>query len=473
MKRLIFLCANIALFLYVGLASAQTTAPLTEWSLPNANSRPTGITVDSFGMVYFLEGRFFPFGGHIGRLDPATNILTEWRVPAPGNFAFSRIFAAPDGQIFYANSGAASSITRFAPATTVLTRWPANRIFDVNDIGVDTSDPENPLVWVVGLGPSLPRLDPAKNEYQRFGVRLTGFQAEVDADGVVWAVGLPSVLLRLDPISGERTMYADCQIGPGCTPGQLALKNPFAIRLDEDGKVVVSEPSANKIGRFDPAANVITEYAVPTPDSFVNSLAVTDTGIFFAEAGGNKVARLDPTVAIGTDTDLFADVATITPSLVPQAPVFSSLTPVDSQLTPAVTDVTSSVTDGFEEFAVPTDMSSPQGIVVAGCSVFFTESLGNKIGRLKIPPEHPLRKLKQKVGRMAGKSSLSKAQAASLAEKLEEASDFFAFQNAGGAAVVLRSLMDEVSELVQAGALSPSEGRSLLTATGKIVHFCN
>ncbi len=481
MRRLIFLRASIALFLSVGLASAQTAAPLTEWSLPNANFRPTGITVDSFGMVYFLEGAFFPFGGRIGRLDPATNTLTEWQVPSPGNFAFSRIFAAADGQIFYANSGSFSSVTRFDPATSVLTRWPANRFFDVNDLGVDTSDPENPLVWVVGIGSTFPRLDLAKNEYEVFNVRPAGvgFQIEVDADGVVWSTSQAAALLRFDPKSGQRIIYADCQIGPGCASGQLALKGALAIRLDEDGKVVVSEtglgplPGPSKIGIFDPAASVITEYAVPTPDSRVNSLAVADTGIFFAEADGNKVARLDPTVATGTDTELFADVATITSRLVPQAPVFSSLTPVDSQLTPTVTDVTSSVTNGFEEFAVPTDMSSPQGIVVAGCSVFFTESLGQKVGRLKIPPESPLRKLKHKVGRMAGKFALSEAQARSLNEKLEEASYFFAFQNAGGAAVVLRSFMDEVSELIQAGAVPPSEGHALLTATGNIVHFCN
>ena len=138
-----------------------------------------------------------------------------------------------------------------------------------------------------------------------------------------------------------------------------------------------------------------------------------------------------------------------------------------------MTEVNSNVTDGFEEFPVPTNMSSPQGIVVAGCSVFFAERSGNKIARLEISPEARMRKLKHKVTRLAGASALSDGQAESLNSKLEEALYFFGFQNAGGAGVVLRGFINEVSDLTQAGILSPSQGRSLLTAAGNILHFCN
>ena len=73
---------------------------------------------------------------------------------------------------------------------------------------------------------------------------------------------------------------------------------------------------------------------------------------------------------------------------------------------------------------------------------------------------------------LAGASALSDAQAKSLTAQLEEALYFFSFRNAGGAGVVLRGFVSEVSDLIQAGILAPSQGRPLLTAARNIQHFC-
>jgi len=242
--------------------------------------------------------------------------------------------------------------------------------------------------------------------------------------------------------------------------------------VNDDGQVVVTEPNANQIGLLDLETNVITEYAVPTADSQPWDL---DTGfdIFFTEIAGNKVTRLSPSYAVGTDTQLLTDTATIAPSVSPQAPLFSSLSAVDSQTTPAVTQVDGNVDNGFVEFGVPTGVSSPNGIAVAGCSVFFTEARGNKIGRLEIPPDEPMQRLKEKAGRLVEASAWSQTQADSLLAKLEDARYFFSFQNAGGARVALGGFITEVGDLMQAGILSSSQGRSLLTAAEKIRQFCN
>lgn len=466
---------GILLLLICALPASAQTSVITEWPLPVANSNPISITVDPQGMVYFVENP--PFRKAIARLDPQANQLTEWLDTSPGGVSLSRMFVATDGQIFFAGSGAASSVHRFDPGTSVLTRWRPSPSFDVNNLALDATDPENPSVWLIGLGPTLPRLNPANNEFQNFSLSPlglgTGIFAEVDSEGKVWTTWQRSVLVRLDPATGERTAYADCQIGPGCTPGQQALTGgALGIRVNDDGQVVVTEPTANQIGLLDPEVNVITEYAVPTADSRPWDL---DTGfdIFFTERAGNKVTHLAPSFAVGTDTQLLTDTATITPSVRPQAPFFSSLSAVDSPTTPSVTQVDGNVDNGFVEFAVPTGMSSPNGIAVAGCSVFFTETTGNKIGRLEIPPDEPMRRLKEKAARLADASALNPTQADSLLARLEEARYFFSFQNAGGAKVALRGFITEVGDLMQAGILSPSQGRSLLTAAEKIRHFCN
>ena len=52
---------------------------ITEWGEFPFGSEPTRISIDDIGNVYYTE----PNQNKIGRLDPLTNIITEWDLPTP------------------------------------------------------------------------------------------------------------------------------------------------------------------------------------------------------------------------------------------------------------------------------------------------------------------------------------------------------------------------------------------------------
>ncbi|MDD5263207.1 MAG: hypothetical protein PHU43_00005, partial [Candidatus Bipolaricaulis sp.] len=67
-------------------------ATLTSWTVPTPGSTPGGIVVAD-GMVYFTEAH----GNMLGRLDPATNLITEWDV----GLGPERLAIGPEGGVYF------------------------------------------------------------------------------------------------------------------------------------------------------------------------------------------------------------------------------------------------------------------------------------------------------------------------------------------------------------------------------------
>ncbi len=474
MKPTIAYAALLVTFLVGVPAFAQSRFPLTEWTVPTANSQPTSIAINPEGFVWFVESR----AKKIARLDPSTNTVTEWPVPFPAfglGSEFSKTFFAADGQVFFNSCCSFGAIFRFNPLSGELRWWPYSRN-DPNSIAFDASDPDNPLVWIFGVLPPLARLDPAKNEAEEFDSRgfLTRIEGEVevDSDGVLWVAG-QAALARLDPNSKSLTRYGTRCLDPGCM--FPVGPDTFGIKIDDDGQIFVTEPQANKIGRVDPMASTITEYSVPTPNASPSRIDIGPS-IYFTEPAVSKLGRLDPSEEEGKATDLVATTREVSsPFARPRAPTAVAVTGVDNVVTPTQTSVTSTVAGGFEEFNVASSLTD---IAVAGCSVFFAErsdflsEQGNKIGLLQTSPEKPMKKLREKVARLKKAKSPHKAETESLEAKLDEAEYFFSIQNAGGAGVVLQSLIDEVGQLLQAGSVPAKEARFIKKDALMVKNFC-
>ena len=94
----------LMLLLFIGLllvsnvqgrnvTSLVETAVLSLWALPTPGSLPSGIDLDSVaGGVYFAEFD----ANQIGRLDPFTNLITEWPVTGgPNDLAVARAWDSP------------------------------------------------------------------------------------------------------------------------------------------------------------------------------------------------------------------------------------------------------------------------------------------------------------------------------------------------------------------------------------------
>jgi streptogramin lyase len=120
-----------------------------------------------------------------------------------------------------------------------------------------------------------------------------------------------------------------CDVAPSCPsstpPGHLALFDPSAngwptvvslpagygqplfVRVDSAGKVWFTMPVTNSIGVYDPVANTVSQWAVPTPSAGPWDLAIDSTGkIWFTEHYTNQIGSFDPV------TQTFHEVATPT-----------------------------------------------------------------------------------------------------------------------------------------------------------------
>jgi streptogramin lyase len=108
-----------------------------------------------------------------------------------------------------------------------------------------------------------------------------------------------------------------CDFAPSCSsstpPGKLALFDPgtqswvtvvtlpagygqpIFVAVDTNGKIWFTMPVTNAIGRYDPVASTVTQWAVPTPGAGPWGIAIDSGGkIWFTEHYVNHIGSFDP-----------------------------------------------------------------------------------------------------------------------------------------------------------------------------------
>jgi len=178
-----------------------------------------------------------------------------------------------------------------------------------------------------------------------------------------------------------------------------AASRPYDIAADTNGKLWFTENSANKLGKFDPTNDNFTEWTIPTPNSqpaniFVKLNATTSaTEVYFTEFGASKIARFDSStntltewaLASGANPEgIYVDETNTIWFTESGRDVIGRLVPITNTLT---------------EWTLPGATASPGspslepwGIYVQVVNlplytnrfVWFTETLGDKVGRLEV-----------------------------------------------------------------------------------------
>ena len=195
--------------------------------------------------------------------------------------------------------------------------------------------------------------------------------------------------------------------------------NPYGIAAGADGNLWITETDANNINRMT-TAGVMIRYAIPTLASQPKGItAGPDGNLWFVEYAGNKVAKITPQgviteyplntaaagpqeITVGPDGALWftmnsvskigriTTTGTLSEYSLPTAtgPYAIAAGPSGSNVL-YVTAVTSNQilvikTDGSVQATntIPTAASSPKGITFSNGAAWFTENLGNRIGRL-------------------------------------------------------------------------------------------
>jgi virginiamycin B lyase len=216
------------------------------YELPGPNRMPFSAAPDKDGYFWIP---YFSLSDSIGRLNPKTGEVQEFRVPYQGTATIHSAVPAPDGTVWLAEQGS-NRIGKWDPATKQITEY----------------QDENPD-----------------------GRRGSKHTIRIDAQGNVWSTGSP--LTKYDRETGKFIHIAD-------------VPSAYGIALAPDGTAWFAEfNSKGKIGKVDPDSGKVTKYTVPTPDAWPRRIQVANDGtIWFAEFGESpatltqtgKIAHFDP-----------------------------------------------------------------------------------------------------------------------------------------------------------------------------------
>ena len=261
----------------------STRVIITEYDLPRRAAQPHDAAVAPDGMVWYTDVG----NPYLGRLDPRTGEIEEWRIPdpsgprrGPGN-TFDIKFDPGGNPIV----GSSLGMLRFNKNTEDFTVW--------GDMpgGMVAISP-NGIVWSKDQGNyTMHRLDPKTGEIKVFPypearpMRFYGIEA--DSRGNLYGASLQLAMIgELNGETGEWNLY------PTPTPDSGSRRGD----IDSQDRFWFAEYYVGKIGMFDTRTKQFREWDIPpTPWSGPYDVVVDKNGEVWASGEfTDNLFRLNP-----------------------------------------------------------------------------------------------------------------------------------------------------------------------------------
>ena len=262
-------------------SSIPATGKITDIATPTPGSGPHGIDVAPDGMIYYTaQSR-----GIIGRVDPNTNVVTEFRLPSD--------VANPHTPLVYRNrvwftAQSNNTYGELDPATGAVRTF---RCPTAGSLPYGLRAAPNGYLWIALFGTNkLARVDPVNGALTEFTLPAAGARPrrlEVSADGMVWYADYPRGYLgRLNPATGA--------VREWLSPSG-ASSGPYGIAVGSDGRIWYNESRANTMVGFDPQTEQFVSVRIPTSGSVVRNVSsdVANRRIWLALSGTQRIGRLD------------------------------------------------------------------------------------------------------------------------------------------------------------------------------------
>jgi streptogramin lyase len=313
------------------------TANIQEYSIPTPDSGPTDIVVDPSGNVWFTERN----GNKIGKLSLA-GIFTEYPVTfsQPIGIAYNLY----TGSVYFTGGnygdghyGVLSPNSRRVP---LVVEFPTG--LPVASATTCTLTPDGKF-WFNGWDSSSVSRANASGIIDNYSLPSFGYTSGLseDAQGNLWLTQVSAFEYNPKLIKFDTKLAQ-----PGTSNGFTEIPLPYSQAQARGpiaalGKIWLTLGDQSKILSYDPEAGTFAEYATPTPNAAPSGLALDRWNrLWFTEVLANKIGMLDLRTGIIT------------------------------------------------EFAIPTPNSHPENLAVDVDRniVYFTESAGNKIGKLTLRP---------------------------------------------------------------------------------------
>jgi len=375
--------------------SPQTSASLTEWTVPTPQSGPWALTLDQSGeCCWFLEY----YGNKIAHFDPRTNVFQEWPIPTANSNPYSIAITTISGMMtIWGTEFGSDKVFAFSPRSGSFEEYSLQR----GNTGVGYISVEPPggvtRVWFT---------ETTRNSNGEFiydtktgnvtfyedtfptavGGGAYGVYAGTDS---VWFAGF-SALVRWDRASQQYTLYP--------LPSHGSAVGRF-LTFDSHGELWYTQGVANQssadnfVGVL--RGNIVQEWRIPVPGSnprgiSINPLTQQPWVVEQSTLGGNEsVAYLND---LGNGT-LYPTTPLTSPSGGPPrvlSPTITQATEAVQAVAPTTSFLPSSEEGPFVQYVLGSAL--PGNVVVdSSGSVWISEPGANKIARLSVSnPDYAL-----------------------------------------------------------------------------------
>ena len=259
------------------LVAGDTSIEVTEWMVPTLGQRSRDPIEAPDGSIWWTG----MWASLVGRLDPATGDMQEFRLP-PDSRPHS-IVPDADGNIWYMGNSNAT-IGKLDPETGDVTEYPTT----ARDPHTPTFHPNGRLYFTAQNAGMLGRLSPETGEVTEIQTEARPYGMQVGPDGTIWvAYNGTNKIGALDPETMDVRYYE--------VPD--AASRIRRLGITSDGMVWYGNSTRGRIGRLDPATGEITEWPSPSgPDSHPYAFAVVDDVIWYNESAmrPDTLVRFDP-----------------------------------------------------------------------------------------------------------------------------------------------------------------------------------
>jgi virginiamycin B lyase len=234
-----------------------------EWKLfkvPTPASGPHGLVSDKDGNIWFTEN----YAGKIGRLDARTGAITEYTPPTAKDP--HTIVLGPDGALWF-TAQQSNLIGRLDIATGKISEYSVPSQ-NANPYGMISAS-DGGLWFCESTGHKLGRVDPRSGAVTEFAPPKSDMQPRrlVAVGDAIYFTDTGGGRLGRITLADNKFKFWDSPSGSD--------SEPYGIVADSTGKIWYEESSenANKLVRFDPAAEVFNTYSMPAPNSSVRNIA--------------------------------------------------------------------------------------------------------------------------------------------------------------------------------------------------------
>jgi virginiamycin B lyase len=232
-----------------------------EWDLPPGH-RPHGVLVDRQGIAWTTGNG----NGSIGRLDPATGRITEFKTPSGGGGPHTLVITDDGGTIWFTlQSG--DKIASLDTRTGAIKEYPTSG----GPYGLALDRAGN--VWFCRIGDNkMGRLDPKTGAMREIDMGRGSRPRRVATapDGMLWvALYGNGKLAKLDPAAMK--VVKEYRL-PGGDAG------PYAVTVDGGGMVWVNEINTDTVVRFDPGTEQMRVVQLPSRNTGIRKMVVDARG---------------------------------------------------------------------------------------------------------------------------------------------------------------------------------------------------